>query len=520
MKICDLLLGNFGKFTNKKITLSDGIQILYGENESGKSTVHMFIRSMLFGMERGRGRAAAHDAFSIYEPWENPNYYSGKMRIEAGGKHFFIERSFDKITKKASVVCEEDGEELSIEDGDLNMLLDGLSSSTYDNTVSIAQLKAAPGVSLAAELENYANSYYASGDSELNIEAAISRLKKQKKEVEKEVQECIRKNQSRRDRLEQEAAYIWRDIHRMKEEKAILEENLADRIQRENEEKPESRQGVIDELRPDKWRIHPLEILGFILTLVGTFIMIPKPWNFIVTIILFLCFLIYVWNRMKVGKKQEKTEPERILEAITPEEEKIPLEKILWEKERNEEELKDRQIQYDNVQEELTELDEISDEYKEYDRQKEAIELAIERIQSLSGSLQKKLREDLNVRVSEIICEITGGKYSRLIIEEGLSPSILTEGRRISIQQLSRGTIEQIYFALRMAVGELLYEELPVILDDTFVYYDDMRLEQTLKWLYHNKKQVLLFTCQNREEEALNRLGIPYEKSDIKDYEK
>ena len=38
------------------LELKEGINVIYGENESGKSTIHTFIRSMLFGMKRGRGR--------------------------------------------------------------------------------------------------------------------------------------------------------------------------------------------------------------------------------------------------------------------------------------------------------------------------------------------------------------------------------------------------------------------------------------------------------------------------------
>lgn len=76
-----------------------------------------------FGIERGRGRAAQNDTFSIYEPWENPNYYSGILKFKSGEKHFRIERNFDKYSKKAELICEEDGEVLSVEDGDLQMLL-------------------------------------------------------------------------------------------------------------------------------------------------------------------------------------------------------------------------------------------------------------------------------------------------------------------------------------------------------------------------------------------------------------
>ena len=96
MKIRELNIRNFGKLNDTTVHFADGINIIYGENESGKSTIHTFIKSMLFGLERGRGRAANSDTFSQYEPWENPNYYSGVLRFESGGKVFCIERNFDK----------------------------------------------------------------------------------------------------------------------------------------------------------------------------------------------------------------------------------------------------------------------------------------------------------------------------------------------------------------------------------------------------------------------------------------
>ena len=75
-------------------------------------------------------------------------------------------------------------------------------------------------------------------------------------------------------------------------------------------------------------------------------------------------------------------------------------------------------------------------------------------------------------------------------MKTSLKMSLISEGRKIPVSQVSRGTIEQIYFALRMAAVDVLgREELPVILDDTFAYYDDVRLENTLKWLAMNKKQ-------------------------------
>ena len=64
---------------------------------------------------------------------------------------------------------------------------------------------------------------------------------------------------------------------------------------------------------------------------------------------------------------------------------------------------------------------------------------------------------------------------------------------------------EQIYFALRMAAADVLLEEpFPVILDDVFAFYDDKRLGSVLQWLGSGREQVILLTCQRREERILN----------------
>ena len=197
MQINELLLKNFGKFHDRQINLEEGINLIHGENESGKSTIHTFIKGMLFGIERGRGRAAQNDTFSIYEPWDNPNYYSGTLKFASGGKHFRIERNFDKYSKKAELVCIEDGEVLSVEDGDLRMLLGEMNVDRYENTVSMSQRNAQMGESMAMELKNYATNYYTSGNGEIDLNGALEQLKG-------------RKNWNRKSRLSGVMFIIWR----------------------------------------------------------------------------------------------------------------------------------------------------------------------------------------------------------------------------------------------------------------------------------------------------------------------
>lgn len=519
MKLRNLELKNFGKFHDKNLEFGDGIQLVYGENEAGKSTIHSFIRAMLFGMERGRGRAALHDMFSRYEPWENENYYAGALKFECNKKLFNLQRNFDKYSKSVKLICETDGEELSVEDGDLEMLLDGLTENSYENTLYIGQLRAATGQTLAAELKNYATNYYVTGDSDIDFTAARQRLLQGKKEAEREAKQELFEKQRKREKVEQEVSFVWREIHRLDEEMQDARDELEVRRRQEAEadahKKSENEWGkkhVVDEIRPEKWRIHPLEIIVIIFASILAFWFVPQPWNAALTAVMIILGIIYIWNRMKVGKGG-KTEAEQILEEIVPEEELISTEKLTWRLQYLEGERTEKQVEYENLQEQLQEMDEFDESYLAVSRKKDALNLAIQRIDQVSEQMQRQLTLLLNQKASDIIRSLTEGRYDRLLLDEEFRISVLRDGRRIELEQLSQGTLEQIYFAFRMAAADLLYdEEYPILLDDTFAYYDDIRLLRVLRWLEKSGKQVIIFTCQQREESVMKSAGIGYTK--------
>mgnify|MGYP000945473158 CR=1 FL=1 len=148
MIIKDLQLTNFGKFNHKSMSLEPGLNIIYGENEAGKTTFHTFIRGMLFGIEKQRGKASSKDTYSKYEPWDNPSNYQGMMRIESNGVDYRIERNFNRQNKSFKVINEDLGRELTQDE--IDKLFTGLDESCYYNTISISQL----GSATDKELEN------------------------------------------------------------------------------------------------------------------------------------------------------------------------------------------------------------------------------------------------------------------------------------------------------------------------------------------------------------------------------
>ncbi|MCI8506401.1 MAG: AAA family ATPase [Lachnospiraceae bacterium] len=177
--------------------------------------------------------------------------------------------------------------------------------------------------------------------------------------------------------------------------------------------------------------------------------------------------------------------------------------------------------EFEQACKELTELEEEKQalsrlmEYNEVLEEKiKAVTLAEETISSLSSKIHETFSPLLNRQVSTIMSAITDGVYDRFHIDENLAVTMRNGGRSVSLDSLSRGTMEQVYLALRLSAVKILFpgQSLPILLDDTFAYYDDTRLNNTLKYLaesYHG--QIFLFTSHKREAAFLSRMNVPYQ---------
>ena len=184
MRLLELHIDGFGKFHDRTISFNDGINIIYGKNEAGKSTLHTFIRGMLFGIERGRGRAAKNDLYTKYEPWENSGTYEGWLRLEKDGTIYRIERRFRKENKSLNIINETKGLEENASPEFISRLLNGLTETMYNNTISIGQLKSATEDGMVTELKNYIANMNTTGNISLNITKATAFLRNQKRSLE------------------------------------------------------------------------------------------------------------------------------------------------------------------------------------------------------------------------------------------------------------------------------------------------------------------------------------------------
>lgn len=220
-------------------------------------------------------------------------------------------------------------------------------------------------------------------------------------------------------------------------------------------------------------------------------------------------------------------------QIITKYKTEIPIEKINSIIESNnlhslEEQLNTNKIKLTGLEIEentiLPQLDNLVnlEERLEADRQKktellqkeEVINLAIENLNKAYEEMKTTITPKFTNNLSEGIKEITNNKYEKVAINDENGMIIENaRGEYIEANKLSTGTIDQLYLALRLSmIKDLSKETLPIILDETFAYFDNARLEKIIQYLNEKAKehQTIIFTCTNREKEILDNLKIEY----------
>ena len=128
----------------------------------------------------------------------------------------------------------------------------------------------------------------------------------------------------------------------------------------------------------------------------------------------------------------------------------------------------------------------------------EAITLAKEVLSECAGEMKNIFAPVLNQKSGELIEALTGGRYREIKVTDDYKIMLRTpEGTDIvPAEFVSAGTYDLLYFALRMAVLQTLFEEMPlIILDDAFIQLDEKRQEKAFAWLLSQESQALYFSC-------------------------
>lgn len=182
MLIKRLELRSFGKFKNKTVALSDGFNLIYGDNGAGKTTIMDFIRLMFYGRcGSDRSRDISKSPRKKYMPWDG-SPMSGAAEFEYAGRTYLLSRTFGKTPSADSVTLFDvtRGENLPIDDinfkDSIGARFFGMELDEFERTVFISDRigsdSAYSGSALAMKISNLS----ISGDESISEKAVLDRL--------------------------------------------------------------------------------------------------------------------------------------------------------------------------------------------------------------------------------------------------------------------------------------------------------------------------------------------------------
>lgn len=624
MELSRLDIRGFGKFTNKSLEFKEGINIIYGENESGKTTIHNFIDGMFYGFLKPNIKSTRYfDEHKLYEPW-NKNKYAGIISFIHNNQGYRIERDFTRRNEETKIFLESTGEDITdkIDTGSKTRVLQpgfhffGFNNNVFRNTISVRQLKTKTEKELSKEIKEKLINASQSLDEKVSVKEAIKSLDDDLKEIG-----STRAPTSKYARTMDQISKLKEDINNIKTKKDDynelllesdqLEKQLNDskikyeykvqlledmeyfeleniynkglRLSKDIEGLEENVERLGNYLLEDDYKNNDmgtfnknrkLSLIGIATSIIIYLILSSIiDINFIVGLIGFIVLAVLGFiffknsNMLKEGKKIDaqnlenhlklKSEYEiktsqlenkrisynSVMNNYRLEDLQVRLEKykpknkveldskdcILNEKEALDEQITKIQLEMTRKETRLKNIEDYLNSMVIYeeelsvnealidqmDKEIEAIQVAKSTIEDLSKDIHEGFAPAINKKVSQIIGTITNGKYNMIKVDDKLGLGILNpeSNEILKDRSLSGGTIDQLYFSLRCGlITSISKDNLPLILDDCFIQYDDFRLKNVLELISKlgQERQIIIFTCHNREKRFLKDLGIGY----------
>ena len=267
LQIIRLELVGFGQFRGRSITFGEGLNLIEGENEAGKSTVQAFLTGMFYGFFQPEAKRRSYTFHQEkYKPWDGGSY-RGVLVCRRGERSYRIERSFDRDSESVRVYDAQTGEDCTQEfpyhpvtrQVQVGETLLGMTKTAFLTTASIAQLSCGSvsrEESFSAQLNDRLLSMTGTGDTGLSLQAVLCQLEQKseaigtpkksrtpygqacqrQKELESEWTLACQKEaeelQLRRQRTELE-----QQLRQLQKEKTALEATIREGCRRQLEEK-------------------------------------------------------------------------------------------------------------------------------------------------------------------------------------------------------------------------------------------------------------------------------------------
>ena len=606
MKIRKIHIDGFGKLSDIDIVPGEGITVFGGRNEAGKSTLHLFIRSILYGASTKR-RLGAKSVHERMRPWNRPEIYRGRAEVEFEQQRYMIERDFNKAPDDLTIMeLGEGSSRVVAEPAELmKRMLNGLTETAYINTVSAGQLGTATQKDMANELKRYSANIGSTMNPKLSADKALKYLEREKDALNAELNTEAPKEYNRvlteLKRID-EALKLPENENRLSEitdesNKLSLKNNELSVSMAEADKELEGYKetllgkgfageseinGLYKSIHEEYDALNKSEGKAFgkapvFATAVFFFIAaeaafygykfaenaLRLPAYAIAVVSLLIAVIICA--RISTLRNRWKQESNALSDRLKP---YIGVERPGEESLRQFDEYISKASLIAGKMNELkaqkdvlgTEQHKLNDEYagcldslteqqsrrarveellensaklrrqeallvriirnNKLIREKlEAVQLAEETLTELALDIKSAAGTYINDEASKMIAAITNHAYDSISAGQSYDIELNSENGMIAVGDMSAGTADQVYLAIRLATVRFITgkaDPLPLILDDSFNLYDDERLEASLSFLAREYQgQMLIFTCQKREESVLDKLGIKYKKIEM-----
>ena len=398
MKINKLKINSYGKLKNKEIEFKNNINIVYGKNESGKSTLLKFIQNSFYGISKNK-KGKEYSDFDKYSPWTEEEF-SGKLEYELdNNEKYEIYRDFKKKNPKIFNEKKEDiskefnidktkgneffteqtkidedlflstilfnQQEVKLEKSEQNILIQKIANLVGTGEDNVSYKRAIDRIN-RRQLDEIGTER--SREKPLNIlNRKIELLEEEKEELEKykdlkyEIEENKNnlmeeisnyenefnfiqeiKNINEKEKIEKEKIKIKEEIKNNNLEKIKINKNEINKIENENKIILEKNNKKIEELKNKKNKLKNKLIIIFILIIIINIIQFILIKNNIIKYIFLLTVptvLIFIINKLKNKNNKIKIEEKnnkKIEEEINLEKNKYLNENNLLEKNENE----------------------------------------------------------------------------------------------------------------------------------------------------------------------------------------
>lgn len=579
MRINNLRINSFGKLENRDLEFGK-FNLIYGDNEAGKSTLLNYIMHMFYGMNKSKSLKSNSD-YDRFCPW-NSNDFSGQINYDLDdGSNYRVYRDFDK---KETFIYDKNNTEISnlfSVDKKLGnqFLLDQimLDRDLLEKTFVINQNSLKVLKNDRDELIQKISNLIESGSEEISYEKLQKKLGNLQLENVGSDRSSDRPYNIAKEKFEKNGAEI-NYLKNVNDDKYLINKKISD-----IDEKIEINSEKIESVNIAKNKFKEFNLINekiklkeeyyddesdneinhknnkMIFVILGIIFLVLFIFNFLkiknnlINFILSGLFLLNIFSYFAINSFKRKNIKKITLNNKQKIYDEIKDEKIILK--NNIEKFKNELInQYGNYVERYFNNDidiiynELINEKNSLILERKKLELEYSNIlpkleryvnlveeqeilkdelinlakKNAGYSIAKKLLEEAYVEIknsvtpkffdnlSDVVKTITNGKYVKVYVNDEIEVEDYL-GKIYSIDKLSFGTIEEIYFSLRVSIALMISEEkFPIILDESFVYFDDNRLRSILNYLYSLDNQIIILSSNKREKNLLDFENYDY----------